>query len=138
MTAQPIDFSTTPRPGGLHLGPKASGATITFAALGVPSRLCTELSRSGISAPFPIQAAVLPDALAGRDVLGRGQTGSGKTLAFSIPLTARLAGGKRAAWSNSRSNKARRASMMQRYTRSGSGSVQWKHVNRVRSGRKQR
>jgi superfamily II DNA/RNA helicase len=43
--------------------------------------------------PFPIQAATLPDALAGRDILGRGRTGSGKTLGFSLPLAARLAGG---------------------------------------------
>ena len=46
-----------------------------------------------MTAPFPIQAAVLPSALAGSDVLGRGRTGSGKTLAFGIPLVARLAGG---------------------------------------------
>jgi superfamily II DNA/RNA helicase len=43
--------------------------------------------------PFPIQAATLPDALAGRDILGRGRTGSGKTLGFALPLAARLAGG---------------------------------------------
>ena len=41
--------------------------------------------------PFPIQAATIPDALAGRDVLGRGQTGSGKTLAFGLPMLTRLA-----------------------------------------------
>jgi len=51
------------------------------------------LAASGITAPFPIQAAALPDALAGRDVLGRGRTGSGKTLAFAIPLVSALAGG---------------------------------------------
>src|SRR5215218_9745312 len=63
----------------------------TFAALGVPAPLVEVLSGSGITAPFPIQVATLPDSLAGRDVLGRGRTGSGKTLAFSIPLVARLA-----------------------------------------------
>src|SRR4051812_37109790 len=63
----------------------------TFAALGVPAPLVEVLSASGITAPFPIQVATLPDTLAGRDVLGRGRTGSGKTLAFSIPLVARLA-----------------------------------------------
>jgi superfamily II DNA/RNA helicase len=52
-----------------------------------------ELTRGGITQPFPIQAAILPDALAGRDILGRGRTGSGKTLAFSIPLVAGLTGG---------------------------------------------
>jgi superfamily II DNA/RNA helicase len=51
------------------------------------------LTEAGITTPFPIQAATLPDALAGLDVLGRALTGSGKTLAFSIPLVARLADG---------------------------------------------
>jgi superfamily II DNA/RNA helicase len=51
------------------------------------------LTSAGITRPFPIQAATLPDALAGRDILGRGRTGSGKTLGFSLPLAARLAGG---------------------------------------------
>jgi superfamily II DNA/RNA helicase len=63
----------------------------TFDALGVPAPLVEVLSASGITAPFPIQVATLPDSLGGRDVLGRGRTGSGKTLAFSIPLVARLA-----------------------------------------------
>src|SRR4051812_5605051 len=63
----------------------------TFEALGVPAPLVEVLSASGISSPFPIQVATLPDTLAGRDVLGRGRTGSGKTLAFSLPLVARLA-----------------------------------------------
>ncbi|MFC7573241.1 DEAD/DEAH box helicase [Klenkia terrae] len=63
----------------------------TFAALGVPAPLVETLTASGITAPFPIQVATLPDTLAGKDVLGRGRTGSGKTLAFSLPLVARLA-----------------------------------------------
>ncbi|WP_324273694.1 DEAD/DEAH box helicase [Blastococcus brunescens] len=62
----------------------------TFEALGVPAPLVEVLTGSGITAPFPIQVATLPDSLAGRDVLGRGRTGSGKTLAFSLPLVARL------------------------------------------------
>lgn len=66
-------------------------AHATFAALGVPSELAAGLALQGITAPFPIQAATLPDTLAGRDVLGRGRTGSGKTLAFALPLVARLA-----------------------------------------------
>ncbi|OMH27599.1 DEAD/DEAH box helicase [Tersicoccus phoenicis] len=66
----------------------------SFAALGVPTVLADALAVRGISAPFPIQEATLPDSLAGRDVLGRGRTGSGKTLAFSIPLVARLAGAR--------------------------------------------
>ncbi|WP_405102472.1 DEAD/DEAH box helicase [Micromonospora sp. NBC_01412] len=71
--------------------PKAS-----FAALGLPQSLVRALDRQGITTPFPIQQATVPDALAGRDVLGRGQTGSGKTLAFGLPLIARLAERNRA------------------------------------------
>ncbi|GAA1417776.1 DEAD/DEAH box helicase [Catellatospora coxensis] len=66
----------------------------TFAELGLPRAMVRELTRLGITRPFEIQAATLPDALAGRDVLGRGQTGSGKTLAFGLPLLARIAEGK--------------------------------------------
>jgi superfamily II DNA/RNA helicase len=65
----------------------------TFAGLGVPAPLVEVLDDQGITAPFPVQAATLPDALAGRDILGRAQTGSGKTLGFSLPLVSRLAGG---------------------------------------------
>nr|WP_305092086.1 DEAD/DEAH box helicase [Prescottella sp. R16] len=72
-----------------------SDAPLSFSALGVPAPIVAALAGGGITAPFPIQVGTLPDTLAGRDVLGRGKTGSGKTLAFSIPLAARLAGGKR-------------------------------------------
>ena len=65
----------------------------SFADLGVPSALIAVLDKHGITAPFPIQTATLPDALAGRDVLGRGRTGSGKTYAFVLPMLARLAAG---------------------------------------------
>jgi Superfamily II DNA and RNA helicases len=61
-----------------------------FHALGVPAPLITVLAGLGIDTPTPIQAATLPDSLAGRDVLGRGRTGSGKTYAFLLPLVARL------------------------------------------------
>ncbi|GGM20905.1 RNA helicase [Micromonospora yangpuensis] len=67
-----------------------------FAALGLPPALVRALARQGIDTPFEIQRATVPDALAGRDVLGRGQTGSGKTLAFGLPLLARVADGGRA------------------------------------------
>jgi superfamily II DNA/RNA helicase len=63
----------------------------TFADLGVPSPLVAALHQHGRTLPFPIQAATLPDALAGRDILGRARTGSGKTIAFAVPATARLA-----------------------------------------------
>jgi len=66
-------------------------AAADFAILGVPAPIVTALSRAGVTAPFPIQTATLPDSLAGRDVLGRGKTGSGKTIAFAIPTVARLA-----------------------------------------------
>jgi superfamily II DNA/RNA helicase len=70
----------------------------TFASLGVPASLVAVLDDDGITTPFPIQAATLPDALAGRDILGRAQTGSGKTLGYALPLLARLAGGRTMAW----------------------------------------
>ncbi|WP_084460541.1 DEAD/DEAH box helicase [Nocardia kruczakiae] len=62
----------------------------TFATLGVDAPLVRALTAQGFTAPLPIQAATLPDTLAGRDVLARGRTGSGKTLAFSIPMVDRL------------------------------------------------
>src|SRR5689334_22677957 len=59
-------------------GPTISSSTPSFADLGVPTALVQHLERSGIDTPFAIQAAVLPDALAGRDVSGRAPTGPGK------------------------------------------------------------
>ena len=67
----------------------------SFETLGVPAALSACLARHDIHLPTPIQAATLPDALAGGDVLGRGRTGSGKTYAFLLPLVARLADGPR-------------------------------------------
>ncbi|MFE9656093.1 DEAD/DEAH box helicase [Micromonospora sp. NPDC006431] len=64
----------------------------SFAHTGLAPVLLAELSAQGITEPFPIQSATLPDSLAGRDVLGRGRTGSGKTLAFGLPLLSRTAG----------------------------------------------
>jgi superfamily II DNA/RNA helicase len=75
----------------VDLGTVAEGNP--FAALGLAPRLVQRMARDGITTPFPIQSATIPDALAGRDVLGRGQTGSGKTLAFGLPVLMRLAGG---------------------------------------------
>ncbi len=62
----------------------------TFLDLGVPGSLATILAERSITTPTPIQAATLPDSLAGRDVLGRGRTGSGKTYAFLLPMVSRL------------------------------------------------
>jgi len=64
---------------------------VTFDTLGLPAALVTALARGGITIPSDIQAAAVPDALAGQNVLGRAQTGSGKTLAFGLPMLARLA-----------------------------------------------
>lgn len=75
-------------------GPVAIAEDNGFAALGLPEVLVERLARDAITTPFAIQAAAIPDALAGKDVLGRGQTGSGKTLAFGLPMLARLAGGR--------------------------------------------
>ncbi len=64
---------------------------VSFVDLGIHPRVLAALRERGIELPFPIQAATLPDSLAGRDVLGRGRTGSGKTVAFALPMVAALA-----------------------------------------------
>ena len=79
-----------PAPAAPAAAPAADAPT-SFAGLGVPAQLVAVLTAAGITEPFPIQSATLPDTLAGRDVLGRGRTGSGKTIAFGVPLIARLA-----------------------------------------------
>jgi len=71
------DPSTLPTAGGLR-------------ELGVPAGIVAALATMGITEPFPIQSATLPDSLAGRDILGRGRTGSGKTVAFAVPAVAAL------------------------------------------------
>ncbi len=62
----------------------------SFESLGVPAATAASLTARGITAPFPIQAATIPPALAGKDVCGRAPTGAGKTLAFGIPLVQRV------------------------------------------------
>ncbi|GAA1845040.1 hypothetical protein GCM10009687_08510 [Asanoa iriomotensis] len=83
-------------PTGAETDPEAETETDGFGALGLPRKLVRALARDGIVTPFEIQKATIPDALAGKDVLGRGQTGSGKTLAFGLPVLARVARGERA------------------------------------------
>ena len=100
MAARRPARSTTPTT-SRTVSPKAAPASSpapapdapvkTVAELGVPSALTELLAAEGITAPFPIQAATLPDSMAGRDVLGRGRTGSGKTLGFLLPVLTRLA-----------------------------------------------
>jgi superfamily II DNA/RNA helicase len=77
-----LPVSSTP-----SLPPAAS-----FAELDMPAALLSTLTDQGVTEPFAIQASTLPDALNGRDVLGRGRTGSGKTLAFGLAMLARTAG----------------------------------------------
>ncbi|WP_344319228.1 DEAD/DEAH box helicase, partial [Actinocatenispora thailandica] len=77
--------------------PASAQSPASFADFGLPDRLVSVLHRRGMTAPFAIQAATLPDSLAGRDLLGRGRTGSGKTLAFGLPTLVRLAAGRPAA-----------------------------------------
>lgn len=71
---------------------------VSFGDLGLGRNIEAALAELGADAPFPIQAATIPDVLAGRDVLGRGRTGSGKTIAFGAPLVELLmanGGGKK-------------------------------------------
>ncbi|MFD9593491.1 DEAD/DEAH box helicase [Kitasatospora sp. NPDC059973] len=82
----PADFTVVQ--GGTPPRPPAA----TFGELDLPKGILSALTREGVTEPFPIQGATLPDSIAGRDVLGRGRTGSGKTLAFGLPLLARTAG----------------------------------------------
>ncbi|MFI0090545.1 DEAD/DEAH box helicase, partial [Streptomyces bobili] len=66
---------------------------LTFTDLGLPESVVRKLTQNGVTSPFPIQAATIPDAMAGKDILGRGRTGSGKTLSFGLPTLTTLAGG---------------------------------------------
>lgn len=63
----------------------------TFARLGLPEPIVHTLVKRGITEPFPVQEATIPDVMAGKDVSGKAPTGSGKTLAFGLPLLARVA-----------------------------------------------
>ncbi|WP_338698137.1 DEAD/DEAH box helicase [Streptomyces sp. Q6] len=73
---------------------EAAEPTLTFEDLGLPEAVVRKLAQNGVTTPFPIQAATIPDALAGKDILGRGRTGSGKTLSFGLPVLSRLSGGR--------------------------------------------
>ncbi|MFE3558966.1 DEAD/DEAH box helicase [Streptomyces sp. NPDC059193] len=83
---RPQEF-TMPEPTEPALPPVAA-----FEDMDMPEALLKTLAAQGVTEPFPIQAATLPNSLAGRDLLGRGRTGSGKTLAFGLALLARTAG----------------------------------------------
>ncbi|MFJ4920768.1 DEAD/DEAH box helicase [Streptomyces sp. NPDC088725] len=88
-TSEAVDTDETPE----AVDNNAENPGITFTDLGLPESIVRKLSQNGVTSPFPIQAAAIPDALAGKDILGRGRTGSGKTLTFGLPLLATLAGG---------------------------------------------
>jgi len=79
----------------MHQHPSRGGSVLpthaaTFAELGVSAGTEEALRLRGLGRPFEIQARVIPDAIAGRDVLARSRTGSGKTLAFAVPLVERV------------------------------------------------
>ena len=84
-TAEP----TAPAEAGDAAG-DAPAATQTFRDLGVDERIAEALTAGGIVSPFPIQAATIPVALSGADVIGQAKTGTGKTLAFGIPVLQRM------------------------------------------------
>ena len=65
--------------------------SILFTDLDLPSQLLAALSKDGYVKPSPIQAAIIPSLLEGRDVIGQAQTGTGKTAAFALPILAQLA-----------------------------------------------
>jgi superfamily II DNA/RNA helicase len=104
--SRPAPAPRRPQPSALDLALEAAlsapapAEDMTFGELGLPEPLVAALAKRGMHSPFAIQARTLPDALAGRDVLGRAQTGSGKTLGFGLPMLARLgeSTAQRAAW----------------------------------------
>ncbi|WP_345710638.1 DEAD/DEAH box helicase, partial [Kineococcus glutinatus] len=91
----PRSFAPSPTEQALDAAQLIEVPEATFAELGLPAELVGALERRGMTAPFAIQARVLPDGIAGRDILGRAKTGSGKTLGFGLPLIAGLARGDR-------------------------------------------
>ncbi|MEU6352205.1 DEAD/DEAH box helicase [Streptomyces sp. NPDC047072] len=93
MSISSSDHAVMPENGSVDEAVEET-ATVTFADLGLPEGVVRKLAQNGVTTPFPIQAATIPDALAGKDILGRGRTGSGKTLSFGLPTLARLAGGR--------------------------------------------
>ncbi len=86
-------LDTTGEPGVVTGAEPDAVRAAGFAELGLPIPLVHALRRAGLETAFPIQAATIPDILAGHDLLGRAATGSGKTLAFGLPMLARLTKG---------------------------------------------
>ncbi|MFI6442769.1 DEAD/DEAH box helicase [Streptomyces sp. NPDC050759] len=94
MSISSTDHVVVPENEGTEDVTEATTDEVTFASLGLPEGVVRKLAQNGVTTPFPIQAATIPDALAGKDILGRGRTGSGKTLSFGLPTLARLSGGR--------------------------------------------
>jgi superfamily II DNA/RNA helicase len=89
-----VEFEATEVEADAATTAETAEKTVTFGDLGLPEEIVRGLAKRGVTTPFPIQAATIPDALAGKDVLGRGRTGSGKTLSFGLPLLTRLEQGR--------------------------------------------
>ncbi|MEV6209215.1 DEAD/DEAH box helicase [Kitasatospora sp. NPDC051914] len=94
-TTDPAELLDAVEPADADTDTASAEPTVTFGDLGLPDEVVRALAKRDVTTPFPIQAATIPDALAGKDVLGRGRTGSGKTLSFGLPLLTRLADGER-------------------------------------------
>ena len=90
---RPSSKPVNQRPASTHAAGSMADTSTTFADLGVPRGLVNALRDEGVEHPFPIQAAAIPQAIDGKDILGRGPTGSGKTFTFGVPMVARLIGG---------------------------------------------
>ncbi|MEU6550827.1 DEAD/DEAH box helicase, partial [Streptomyces sp. NPDC046915] len=94
MSISSTDHVVVPENTEAETNDETSTPEVTFADLGLPEGVVRKLAQNGVTVPFPIQAATIPDALVGKDILGRGRTGSGKTLSFGLPTLATLAGGR--------------------------------------------
>ncbi|MEV1080862.1 DEAD/DEAH box helicase [Streptomyces sp. NPDC050211] len=93
MSISSTDHVVVPENGDETVEAPEQAPELTFADLGLPEGVVRKLAQNGVTSPFPIQAATIPDALAGKDILGRGRTGSGKTLSFGLPMLTQLSGG---------------------------------------------
>src|ERR1700751_2978641 len=63
---------------------------MSFRALGLDANILKAVQEAGYTEPTPIQAAAIPQILAGHDLIGIAQTGTGKTAAFTLPILARM------------------------------------------------
>ncbi|MFK0173242.1 DEAD/DEAH box helicase [Streptomyces sp. NPDC090306] len=94
VDAETVDSAETAEHEGAEAAEADEAPQLTFTDLGLPEGVVRKLAQNGVTSPFPIQAATIPDALQGKDILGRGRTGSGKTLSFGLPTLATLSGSR--------------------------------------------